>query len=138
MRVVVDTNVFVSALISPRGAPAQLLAHEFPFELVTSEEILAELNRVLHYDRIQKRYNLNEEIISGYLTTIREDSQVVEVTSQITIIEKDPSDNKFLACALEAKADYIVSGDPHLTELETFEGIPVVIPRAFLELLERS
>jgi predicted nucleic acid-binding protein len=47
------------------------------------------------------------------------------------------SDNKFLACALEAKADYIVSGDPHLTELETFKGIPIVIPRAFFELLER-
>lgn len=138
MRVVVDTNVFVSALISPRGTPAQILAHEFPFELITSEEILGELNRVLHYDRIQKRYNLNEEIISGYLSTIRKDSQVVEITSQVTVIEKDPSDNKFLACALEAKADYIVSGDPHLTELETFEGIPVVIPRAFLELLERS
>jgi putative PIN family toxin of toxin-antitoxin system len=137
MRVVVDTNVFVSALISPRGTPAQLLAHEFPFELVTSEEILTELNRVLHYDRIRKRYNLNEEIISGYLSTIREDSQVIEVTGQVTVIEKDPSDNKFLACALEAKADYIVSGDPHLTELETFEGIPIVIPRAFLELLER-
>lgn len=138
MRFVVDTNVFVSALISPRGTPAQILAHEFPFELITSEEILGELNRVLHYDRIQKRYNLNEEIISGYLSTIRKDSQVVEITSQVTVIEKDPSDNKFLACALEAKADYIVSGDPHLTELETFEGIPVVIPRAFLELLERS
>lgn len=138
MRVVVDTNIFVSALISPRGTPAQLLAHEFPFELVTSEEILAELNRVLHYDRIQKRYKLNEEMISGYLSTIREDSQVVEVTGQVTIIEKDLSDNKFLACAVEAKADYIVSGDPHLTELETFEGIPVIIPKAFLELLERS
>lgn len=62
MRVVVDTNVFVSALISPRGTPAQILAHEFPFELITSEEILGELNRVLHYDRIQKRYNLNEEL----------------------------------------------------------------------------
>jgi len=80
MRVVVDTNVFVSALISSKGTPAQLLAHESPFELVTSEEILTELNRVLHYDRIQKRYNLNEEVIRGYLSTIREDSQVVEVT----------------------------------------------------------
>lgn len=138
MRVVVDTNVFVSALISPSGTPAQLLTHEFPFVLVTSEEILAELNRVLHYDRILKRYKLNEEIISGYLSTIREDSQVVEVTGQVTVIEKDPSDNKFLACAVEAKADYIVSGDPHLTELETFEGIPIIIPRAFFELLERS
>jgi putative PIN family toxin of toxin-antitoxin system len=132
MRVVVDTNVFVSALISPRGTPAQLLAHEFPFELITSEEILAELNRVLHYDRIQKRYNLNEEIISGYLSTIREDSQVIEVTGQVTVIEKDPSDNKFLACAVEAKADYIVSGDPHLTELETFEGIPISSQERFL------
>ena len=63
---------------------------------------------------------------------------MVEVTGQVTVIEKDPSDNKFLACAVEAKADYIVSGDLHLTELETFEGILIIIPRAFLELLERS
>lgn len=138
MKVVLDTNILVSALISPKGVPAQLLQHEQAFQLVSSEEILAELERVLHYDRIQRRYGLDEELIQGYLATIRATSEVVTVTNPVQGVSTDPDDDKFLACAVVGQADHIVSGDPHLTDLESYQGISILKPRQFLDLLNRQ
>ena len=138
MKVVLDTNIFVSALISPNGVPAQILFHEAEFQLVIAEEILAELERVLHYDRLQKRYQLREEMIQGYLATLRADSEVVTITNPVQGVSADPDDDKFLACAVAGQADYIVSGDPHLTDLESYQGISILKPRQFLALLDRQ
>ena len=110
--------------------------HSAAFDLLTSTAILAELERVLHYDRIQKRYHLTDEMISAYLLTVRLDSELVEVTQQINAVERDPDDNSVLACAVQAGADYVVSGDPHLVDLLTYQGIPILTPSAFLAVLE--
>lgn len=136
MKVVVDTNVLVSALIKPNGLPAQLLTHTTPFTLVTSEEILAELQRVLHYPRMRHRYSLSEELISAYLATLRAESEVIEITHNATGTSQDPSDDKFLACAASSQGDYLVSGDPHLTKLKSYQGIPILTPRQFFVILE--
>ena len=113
IKAVVDTNVLVSALLKPSGLPAQLLLHTTPFTLVTSEEILAELQRVLHYPRIRQRYRLSEQLINDYLSTLRADSEVVQSTHPVQGVSQDPDDDKFLACAVSAGASYLVSGDPH-------------------------
>lgn len=136
MKVVVDTNVLVSALIKPNGLPAQLLTHTTPFTLVTAEEILAELQRVLHYSRVRQRYRLSEELISAYLETLRAESEVIEITHNAAGTSQDPSDDKFLACAVSAQGDYVVSGDPHLTKLKSYQGIPILTPRQFFVILE--
>lgn len=138
MKIVVDTNVWVSALINPNGTPAKIVNHPIPFDLLTSAAILAELERVLHYDRIKKRYQLTDAAITDYLLTVRLDSEVIDVTQQVNAVERDPDDNKVLACAMQANADYIVSGDPHLVDLESYQGIPIITPRAFLAELERQ
>lgn len=135
MKIVVDTNVLVSALIKPDGAPAQLLSHDGSFEMVTTEEILAELERVLHYERIQTRYRLKDEIIAAYINHVRNASEVIVVESNIKVVEKDPDDDKFVACARAAQADCIVSGDPHLINLKSYQGIPILTPRQFLEII---
>jgi predicted nucleic acid-binding protein len=54
---------------------------------------------------------------------------------RVTVVEDDPSDDKILACAKEGQVDYIVASDEHLTRLRSFEGIPIVPPRRFLEIL---
>lgn len=54
----------------------------------------------------------------------------------LTVIRDDPSDNRFLECALAGKADVIVSGDRHLLRLKRFRGIPILTPKAFLEILD--
>ncbi len=135
MKIVVDTNVLVSALIKPSGAPAQLLSYDGSFDLVTTEEILAELERVLHYTRIQKRYHLNDGLIAAYVNQVRDASEVIEVESNIKVVEKDPDDDKFVACARAGQADCIISGDPHLTNLKSYHGIPILTPRQFLEII---
>lgn len=135
MRVVIDTNVWVSALISPNGTPAKIINHPAEFDLLISLAILIELERVLHYDRIQKRYRLTEEMIGAYLLTVRLDSELVVVTQQVSAVERDPDDNSVLACAIQAGADYVVSGDPHLIDLVTYRGIPILTPGAFLAVL---
>ncbi len=65
--VVLDTNVLVSALIVPLGKPARILSQLAELQLIMTKEILAEVNRALHYPRVQRKYNLGEEIIEAYL-----------------------------------------------------------------------
>jgi putative PIN family toxin of toxin-antitoxin system len=67
MKVVFDTNVWVSALITPGGVAARLFVSLDRFQSVTSEEILMEVEKVLHYDKIQKKRGLTDEEIAHYL-----------------------------------------------------------------------
>lgn len=138
MRVVLDVNVLVSAVISSRGSPGKILElwRRELFDLVLSPPILEELSRVIHYPRIQKRYNLQGDRIERFLNLIRSDSTIVEPTSECVIIEDDPSDNRYLECALEGDANYIVSGDKHLLKLKVFKGIVILPPTGFLALLK--
>ena len=136
MRLVLDSNVWVSALISPSGTPATLLQKLESHVLIASEDILKEVRRVLHYDRITQRYHLTPEEVNGYVANIRE--KVVLVAANVPdspIVEADPSDDKFLVVAVAGKADCIVSGDRHLLRLGSFQGIPVVPPTTLLAFL---
>jgi len=87
--------------------------------------------------KVKKRYQLTDEMISAYLLTVRLDSDLIEVTQQVNAVERDPDDNRVLACAIQAGADYVVSGDPHLVDLVTYQGIPILVPSSFLAVLER-
>jgi putative PIN family toxin of toxin-antitoxin system len=138
MRVVIDTNVWVSALINPNGTPAKIIHYPATFEVLTSPAILGELERVLHYDRIKKRYHLTDAVINAYLDAVRLDSLRIDVTQQVNAVARDPDDNMVLACAVQGKADYVVSGDPHLVDMVNYQGIPILIPGAFLAELERQ
>lgn len=137
MRVVLDTNVWVSALIAPTGTPATLLDRLQGHVLIASEEMLDEVQRVLDYDRIAKKYNLTPEKVSSYLDNIRQ--KVVLFAADppdSTIVEADPSDDKFLAIAVKGKADCIVSGDRHLLRLTEYQGIPILSPATLLAIVE--
>ena len=138
MRVVIDTNVVISAFLSARGAPAQLF-QEFKretFDLFVSEAILAEYQRVLAYPRVQARHQLTPEEIEETVDDIRITAFVVEPTMQLTVVQEDPDDDKFVECAVAGGADYIVSGDQHLLNLQSYQNIPIVTPREFLDILE--
>jgi putative PIN family toxin of toxin-antitoxin system len=116
VRAVLDTNLFVSGLFSSYGSVAKLqqLWLSGAFELAGSEDILQEIDETLQKSYIQKQLRLKPEEIVGILELIREKAFIVTKDQYKTdrIIE-DP-DDKFLGCALEAKAYYVVSGDSHL------------------------
>ena len=90
MKVVLDTNILVSALIVKVGKPAQILRQVGAFEFLTSEEILDETKRALHYDRIRRRYRLSDPDIRGYLEGLRATATIISVTTNVQAIAEDP------------------------------------------------
>ena len=136
VRAVIDTNLFVSGLFANQGYSCQLqeLWVAGAFELAVSEQILKEVENTLLKPHIRKRLLLEEDEQAVIISLIREKATVVTTDLyQTDKIKTDPADNKFLACALEVKADYIVSGDNHLLELKHFHGIQIVDAKAFVE-----
>jgi len=94
--------------------------------------------RVLHYDRIYKKYALTEALISQYLQKLRKSQLLVAGAYEIHGVVPDPDDDMIIACALEAGADYVISGDPHLLNLKHYRDIQIVTPKAFLEILDQE
>lgn len=139
IKAVIDTNVLVSGIISPRAAPAKIidLWQRRKFVLVTSKEILKELQRVLSYPKIAKKYYLNKEKIDEYLKGFSVFSELCSPTKKISLIEDDPGDDKFIEAAIAARADFIVSGDRHLLALGEYKGIKILTASQFLRELRK-
>ncbi len=110
MRVVLDTNVLVSAAISAKGIPARIveLWEEEKFEVVISPEIIGELGRVIRYPKIQEKYHLPERYIEQFLGLSSNQTIVVNPIRKITQIKSDPTDNIYLECAITGRAAYII------------------------------
>lgn len=140
MRVVLDANVLVSAILSPREAPAQILqawqAEEF--DVVISDAILAEIGRVLRYPKIARRHRWSREQLHTFLDDLAHIAIPTPGELTLAVITNDPPDNRYLECAVEGDVDYIVSGDNDLLELGTYKGIKILTPRAFLDILQQQ
>jgi putative PIN family toxin of toxin-antitoxin system len=138
IKVVLDANVLVSGLISPKGSPGQILEvwMDGQFQLCVAPQILDEIQRVLGYPRIQER--LTREQISGLLERLGQDAEQVEGKLRSDVLTRDPSDKLYLVCAIEARVDYLVT--ENLDHFEEFKVIPpgasIISPRAFLDILE--
>lgn len=134
-KVVLDTNNFVSSQISKKGASTKTyhLWREKKVEILTSPFQLKELEKVLEYPRIKKKYRLSSAKVKKMVKIIRRQTTVVYPLVKIGIIEDDPADNQILEIALEGKADYIISGDQHLLKLKKFKNIPIITAKKFLE-----
>ncbi len=140
IRAVLDTNLFVSGLFSSQGTIAKIQQCWLSgsFELAVSEEILLEIGETLQKSYIEKQLRLLPEEVYGILELIREKAFIVTKDRYKTDkIADDPDDNKFLGCALEAKASYVVSGDSHLLSLKHFHGIQIVDAATFVREMER-
>lgn len=138
IRVVLDANLFVSALVNPRGIPAKILAawRDDRFDLVVSPAILREMERVLRYPRIAKLHGWPERKIILFLEDLAHLAILTAGTLQLHVVRTDPSDNRYLECAVEGNADFLVSGDADLLNLDTYQEIRILRPAAFWELLE--
>ncbi len=136
-KVVLDTNVLVSAFLSETGVPNQVLIQAgITYQLFISYDILEEVERVLSRPKIQKRVQLLGGEIRVFLAAIQGVADVVENPTPLRVIEDDPDDDLILGCAVGAKADYLVSGDAHLRKLGDYAGIRIVSPSEFLKVLQ--
>jgi putative PIN family toxin of toxin-antitoxin system len=140
IKAVIDTNIIVSGIISPKGSSRRILelAQEEVFKAVTSVSINKEILSVLHREHIYKKYNLNEDIIDDIAAFLYEGTILVEGAYEVLKIRKDPADDKFISCAVEGDADYIVSGDEHLLNLKHYRGIQIISAKSFLKILNEK
>ena len=136
IRVVLDTNTIVSG-IGWSGPPRIVLdaALASKFVLIISPVLLDEVRRVLSYPRLRSLPQARVQEVLALLPLI---AHLVEPEEQLHIIRSDPADNRVLECALAGEASYIVSGDEHLTALETFRGIAIVTAAEFVKFLEKG
>jgi hypothetical protein len=132
-----DTNVLVSGLVAEQGPPRQVLDAwlEGRYTLVTSLYLVEELTHVLAYPRIAERLRLDEEEVEAILVALLSQAEVTSGQLRLPGVTRDPKDDAVVACAKEGEADYIVSGDQDLLALGECEGIQVVTPRQFVEIL---
>ena len=134
VRSVIDTNLFVSGLLSPKGHPAQLVAlwDNKEIDVLISKGIFDEYMEVIHRFKkisIGRRQKLLEQI--------KDKGVWVEVREEIDLIKQDPEDDKFLECAVSGDADFIISGDRHLLSLQNFRDIPIVKAVDFIKSFDR-
>ncbi len=131
MKAVFDTNVLIAAFLT-EGICAKLMvrAHRRDFHLILCDAILREFKRVL-----KKKFSTSPHETSEALTVLSEATQeILGQTDSITPICRDSDDDLILACARDAGADYIVTGDEDLLVLKNYEGISIVNPREFEKL----
>jgi putative PIN family toxin of toxin-antitoxin system len=138
-RAVLDTNVIVSGFIRPQGPPGRLLAMlvEHAFEMILSSEMLGELQEAVRYPRVRDRISLSDEELDLRLAMLDTLSIPVEPKA-LTGVADDPNDDKVMAAAVEGRAEFVVAGDGGLRRIGEYEGIRIVSPAVFLELLTRS
>lgn len=128
--IVCDTNIYISSLISASGPPDEVitLARRKEIEVAISLPILSEIEKVLR-DKLLVPQTTTYRVIAE----IKNFSTVVDPKVSLLVIREKDSDNRILECAVEAKADYIVTGDTrHLQVLKKFQGIPILSPAQFL------
>lgn len=131
-KVVLDTNVLISSLWGGRCWDLVKLWDDGRLILVVSSPVLQEYLDVL------SRF-VTPNLLREWAEVLTDTSRVVMVESgeRIDAVRDDPSDNRFIECAVAARADAIISGDRHLLDVKTFRGIPIVTPATFLNSLTR-
>ena len=139
LKAVLDTNLFISALLTTKGNPAKIINRWKAgfFDLVISLPILKEIQRVILYPKIKKRLNWTKVETSEFLLGLAQFSIMVSGESKVDVIKEDPTDNKYLACAQEGQADYIVTGDQHLLKQGRYKGTKIVTPKEFVDILRK-
>ena len=130
MRAVIDTNVLISAIFWT-GSPKRLLnrVRRGEVTLVTSRVLLDELKEILV--RPDKPFKLTEEEADRVVKAMQNVAEVVETQSQVRVC-RDEKDNKVLECAVDGRAEWIITGDAHLLELQSFKNVRIVTVAEFL------
>ena len=135
MKLVLDANIFVSAFIyGGRLNEIVEMVSDGEATLFITDEILAEADSVFR----KRKFHLMEEEVEYHIRRIKEIGTKIKVAASERITDggcRDKTDNKYLECAVAAKADYVISGDIHLRELKEYRGIKIVNPAEYLEIV---
>lgn len=138
-RAVLDTTVLVSAFLRPSkgGASFDLLrlAGAGAFELCLSDDIVEEVaDTLITHERIRRRYHYPDSAVFDYCRELTNVATIVSAVPELHIV-RDPEDDKILACAVAAHAEYLVARDKDLLSIGSYEGITMLTPELFLAVL---
>lgn len=133
-RVVIDSNIYISAIFW-NGNPRKVidLGRDRKIIIFTSLDIENEIA-----EKLKTKFKLAEEEVNQVLLDFSTFTMPVKINKQILAVQDDPDDNKFIECALEGRADYIVSGDRHLLNLKGYEGIQILSASEFLKIFSKQ
>mgnify|MGYP000580873487 CR=1 FL=1 len=136
MKAVLDTNVLISS-VTATGVPHDVVVAGFEgeYRIVVSVETLTEFRETLL--KYPERFQMDEAAVQTEVETVRYFAEFVAPDEDVTAVADDPDDDKFLEAAVAGDVDYLVSGDQHLLDLQSFRSIDIVDPRTFYEHLER-
>ena len=140
LRAVLDANVYVSGYVRPEGPPGQIIERflrDVAFEIVLSTEIVEEVLQALEYPKVRKvaRTKVKPELWFEDILVL---AQFVTGEYKISGVSNDPDDDKYIAAAVEGRAALVASGDPDLLNVGEHQGVRIITPRAFLNLLGAS
>ena len=123
LRVVLDTNIYIAAFGHPKGRNATLWAAALAgrYRLLISPAIVREVARVLRTD-----LQWQEEHIQARIRVVAQVAELVSPRAALQVVTADPTDDRILECAVDGKADLIVSNDHHLLNLGSYGDIPIV------------
>jgi len=139
MRAVLDTVVFVRALINPKGRWGRLLFDlSDRYVIVLSPDIISEIVSVLYRPALRERFpQMAEPPQLDRVLRLFEQAEIVEPAEEVSVC-RDPNDNKFFACALAGRADYIVTEDDDILDVGEFRGARAISAAEFIALLEEN
>jgi putative PIN family toxin of toxin-antitoxin system len=130
-KAVLDTNVLISAIVFG-GIPRKILNEVINgrLKVAISREILHEIQRIL----LGKKFKYPEEVVNVITNQLAILCEIVSPVQRVEIVHSDPADNRIIECALEAKAQYIITGDSHLIGLKVVHRISILTPGEFLAI----
>lgn len=126
IKIVLDTNVYIAAALNPQSTLYRLVedsAAQYLAQYYTSPDILAELQ-----EKLETKFNFKRENVVNWINQLEQAVTVVRPHKKLDIIKNDPDDNKILECALEIKADLIISADKDLIRIKAFKNTKIIHP----------
>ena len=129
LRVVVDTNVYISAIFWG-GKPRHVidLGRDGKIQIFTSEDIEQEI-----LDKLMTKFGMNSDDAGRVMADFSTFTKLIRVSRRIHVVKDDPDDDKFIECAVECNAEFIISGDKHLLNMRKYEGIDIMNVATFLK-----
>ena len=137
MKVVLDTNIWLSGTFW-EGEAFKLISiiQRKKIEIIVTKNILLEIVEVLNKEAKFQKFIENRKIAIGdLLRTITSLSKLVDSKTKLSIVKEHSSDNKFVECAIDGKAEFIISYDKHLLKLKKYKNIKILNPTEFLKRL---
>jgi len=135
-RIVIDTNCFVSRLLTPKSINSQAVRYAFDFhQILVSADTLTELEIVLSRKKFNNYVSFEER--QKFILYLKNLAEIVDITNHVQVC-RDPKDDKFLSLAIAGNANIIITGDEDLLVLKCYQNIPILSPKDFLAQVDKS